>query len=73
MSRPSVIPFPSPLRRLRAQLAPLVFPRAKRGQLFLVLCEVMGNLEVLEDQGRIARVLEGGVWHFFPASAERRG
>ena len=26
MSRPSVIPFPAPQRKLRAQLAPLVMP-----------------------------------------------
>jgi len=30
MSRPSVIPFPAPLRRLRAQLAPLVLPGKER-------------------------------------------
>jgi glyoxylase-like metal-dependent hydrolase (beta-lactamase superfamily II) len=47
-----------------AQLAPLVFPRAKRSQLFLVLSEVMGNLEVLEDQGRISRSQRDGVWVF---------
>ena len=30
MSRPSVIPFPAPLRKLRAQLAPLVLPSKDR-------------------------------------------
>src|ERR1700743_2923087 len=30
MSRPSVIPFPAPLRKLRAQLAPLVLPGKER-------------------------------------------
>ncbi len=38
-----------------AALAPLVFPRAKRSQLFLILSEVIGNLELLEEQGRVAR------------------
>ena len=30
MSRPSVIPFPAPLRKLRAQFAPLVLPSKER-------------------------------------------
>ena len=47
-----------------AQLAPLVFPRAKASQLFLILSEVMGNLEVLEDQGRVRRSLRDGGWVF---------
>ena len=38
-----------------AELAPLVFPRAREHQLFLTLSEVMGNLEVLEVQGRVVR------------------
>jgi glyoxylase-like metal-dependent hydrolase (beta-lactamase superfamily II) len=38
-----------------AALAPRVFPRAKPSQLYLVLSEVMGNLEVLEEQGRVHR------------------
>jgi glyoxylase-like metal-dependent hydrolase (beta-lactamase superfamily II) len=38
-----------------AELAPLVFPRAKKHQLYLVLSEVMGNLEVLEARGRVRR------------------
>lgn len=46
------------------QLAPLVFPRVKRHQMFLVLSEVVGNLEVLEDRGKVTRSLEGGVWLF---------
>ena len=36
-------------------LAPKVFPRARRWQLYLTLSEVMGNLEVLEDEGRVFR------------------
>src|ERR1700751_2919393 len=31
MSRPSVLPFPAPLRRLRAQLAPLVPGKERSG------------------------------------------
>jgi glyoxylase-like metal-dependent hydrolase (beta-lactamase superfamily II) len=42
-----------------AALSPLLFPRAKRSQQFLVLCELFGNLEVLEDQGLAARRDEG--------------
>ena len=38
-----------------AELAPQIFPRAKRSQLFLILSEVVGNLEVLEDRGLVAR------------------
>jgi len=38
-----------------AELAPRVFPRAKPTQLYLVLSEVMGNLEVLEERGKIHR------------------
>jgi hypothetical protein len=38
-----------------AALAPRVFPRAKPSQLYLVLSEVMGNLEVLEEQGKVHR------------------
>ncbi|MBS2021281.1 MAG: MBL fold metallo-hydrolase [Deltaproteobacteria bacterium] len=47
-----------------AKLAPLVFPRARPHQLFLILSEVLGNLEVLEDQGRIVRRVREGVWVF---------
>jgi glyoxylase-like metal-dependent hydrolase (beta-lactamase superfamily II) len=46
------------------QLAPLVFPRVKRSQMFLVLSEVVGNLEVLEDQGKVTRSQRGGEWVF---------
>ena len=38
-----------------AELAPKVFPHARDHQLYLTLSEVMGNLEVLEAQRRIAR------------------
>ena len=46
------------------QLAPLVFPRVKKQQMFLVLSEVVGNLEVLEDMGKVTRSLRGGAWVF---------
>ena len=38
-----------------AELAPKVFPHARDHQLYLTLSEVMGNLEVLEAQRRVAR------------------
>jgi Fe2+ or Zn2+ uptake regulation protein len=41
--------------RTPAALAPLVFPHAREHQLFLTLSEVMGNLEVLEEQGKVHR------------------
>lgn len=47
-----------------AQVAPLLFPRAKPSQLYLILSEVLGNLEVLEERGRVARHEEKGVWLF---------
>jgi hypothetical protein len=43
-----------------AQLVPRVFPHAKSSQLYLTLSEVMGNLEVLEDLGRVRRAEAGG-------------
>ena len=45
-------------------LTPLVFPRARSHQLFLTLSEVLGNLEVLEEAGRIARSERAGKLHF---------
>ena len=36
-------------------LLPVVFPRRDLGRLMLMLSEVLGNLEVLEDQGKIRR------------------
>jgi glyoxylase-like metal-dependent hydrolase (beta-lactamase superfamily II) len=38
-----------------SELAPKVFPHAREHQLYLTLSEVMGNLEVLEAQRRVAR------------------
>ena len=43
-----------------AQLAPRLFPRARPTQLYLILSEVMGNLEVLEERGRVHREERNG-------------
>ena len=43
-----------------ADLAPQIFPNAREHHLYLTLSEVMGNLEVLESQGRIARCERAG-------------
>jgi glyoxylase-like metal-dependent hydrolase (beta-lactamase superfamily II) len=47
-----------------AQLAPLVFPNARPHQQYLILSEVAGNLEVLEDRGRVARADRDGRTYF---------
>jgi glyoxylase-like metal-dependent hydrolase (beta-lactamase superfamily II) len=44
-----------------AALSGKVFPRVKSSQLFLTLSEVMGNLEVLEDEGRVSRFERAGL------------
>ena len=43
-----------------AELAPRVFRHAKPSQFYLVLSEVMGNLEVLEERGKVYRQEHGG-------------
>jgi glyoxylase-like metal-dependent hydrolase (beta-lactamase superfamily II) len=43
-----------------AALTPQIFPRAREHQLYLTLSEVMGNLEVLEDAGRVRRSEHAG-------------
>jgi glyoxylase-like metal-dependent hydrolase (beta-lactamase superfamily II) len=49
------------LKRLEAgpatlyELVPVVFPRLGMGRMFLMLSEVLGNLEVLEADGRVRR------------------
>ena len=50
-----------------AELCPLVFPRARAHQLYLVLSEIMGNLEVLEEQGRVVRTETAGRVRFSAA------
>lgn len=49
-----------------AELSAQVFPMAKRSQHFLTLSEVMGNLEVLEEAGRVARSTVAGRLRFDP-------
>ncbi|OLC74957.1 MAG: hypothetical protein AUH83_09010 [Deltaproteobacteria bacterium 13_1_40CM_4_68_19] len=47
-----------------AELAPKVFPQAREHQLYLTLSEVLGNLEVLEAQRRVARSERQGRIYF---------
>ena len=47
-----------------AELAPKVFPQAREHQLYLTLSEVLGNLEVLEAQRRVARSEREGRIYF---------
>jgi glyoxylase-like metal-dependent hydrolase (beta-lactamase superfamily II) len=46
------------------ELMNLLFARADVRRMYLMLSEAVGNLEVMEDAGRIRRTLEGGVWKF---------
>jgi glyoxylase-like metal-dependent hydrolase (beta-lactamase superfamily II) len=41
--------------RTPAELSAVLFPRVREQHLYLTLSETMGNLEVLEEQGVIAR------------------
>ncbi len=43
---------------------PLIFPNARERHLYLTLSEVMGNLEVLEAEGRVARSERAGTIRF---------
>ena len=47
-----------------ADLAPRVFPNARPHQQYLILSEVMGNVEVLEDLGKVARTERTGRFVF---------
>jgi glyoxylase-like metal-dependent hydrolase (beta-lactamase superfamily II) len=47
-----------------AELTPQIFPRTREHQLYLTLSEVMGNLEVMEDQGRVKRFEHAGRLRF---------
>jgi uncharacterized protein YceH (UPF0502 family) len=49
-----------------AELSARVFPLVKRSQQFLTLSEVMGNLEVLEEAGRVVRSTVAGRLRFDP-------
>ncbi len=46
------------------ELIPALFGKRREGDTFLMLSEVVGNLEVLEREGRVRRALEGGVLRF---------
>ncbi len=46
------------------ELVHVVFPRVDPGRLYLMLSEVLGNLEVLEDAGKIRRVEDVDVFRF---------
>jgi glyoxylase-like metal-dependent hydrolase (beta-lactamase superfamily II) len=50
--------------RSALELVALIFGRVRRSQLYLQLSEVVGNLEVLEEQGRVQRRFEGGVYRY---------
>jgi glyoxylase-like metal-dependent hydrolase (beta-lactamase superfamily II) len=47
-----------------AELSSQLFPRVRPQHLYLTLSETMGNLEVLEEQGAIARSEAGGLLRF---------
>jgi glyoxylase-like metal-dependent hydrolase (beta-lactamase superfamily II) len=47
-----------------AELAPRVFPNARPHQQYLILSEVVGNVEVLEDRGKVARTERDGRFVF---------
>src|SRR5205807_2541884 len=52
----------APGPRTALELVQSVFGRVKRSEIYLQLSEVVGNLEVLEDQGRVARSFDGTVY-----------
>lgn len=45
-------------------LVSVVFPRVDAARLYLMISEVLGNLEVLEDAGKIRRVEDADVFRF---------
>jgi glyoxylase-like metal-dependent hydrolase (beta-lactamase superfamily II) len=49
------------------EVARELFPAARPQEAFLVVSETIANLEVLEERGQVARVLEGGVYGFMLA------
>ena len=55
--------------RTPAELTPQIFPRAREHQLYLTLSEVMGNLEVMEAEGRVVRSERAGLLRFEVAGA----
>ncbi len=46
------------------ELVPAVFPRVDIGRMYLMLSEVMGNVEVMEEAGELERFDEDGVLRF---------
>ena len=48
------------------ELLPTLFPRREPGRLVLMLSEVLANVEVLEDQGRVT-ALEGEIVRYAPS------
>lgn len=46
------------------ELVPAVFPRVDIGRMYLMLSEVMGNVEVLEEGREVERFDDGGVLRF---------
>lgn len=50
------------------ELVNLLFPRADVPRMYLMLSEAIGNLEVMEQAGRVTRSLEAGVWKFSAAA-----
>ncbi len=46
------------------ELVSVVFPRVDHNRLYLMLSEVLGNLEVLEDEGKIRRIEDTDVFRF---------
>lgn len=46
------------------ELVTVVFPRADAPRLYLMLSEVLGNLEVLEDAGKLRRIEDTDVFRF---------
>lgn len=47
-------------------LAEVMFMRRDNARLFLMLSEVLGNLEVLEDDAQVRKELVDGVWRYAP-------
>jgi len=50
--------------RTAFELARALFPVSRPGELFLVMSETMGNLEVLERSGAVGRTEEDGVYRY---------
>jgi glyoxylase-like metal-dependent hydrolase (beta-lactamase superfamily II) len=46
------------------ELVEVIFGRVRRSQIYLQISEVVGNLEVLEEQGRVRRRFDGQVYRY---------